>query len=57
MTKSTADAREKLQKDAQHAQQEAALNRQKAEANEVAGRHNQDGMKDHQGKDKGPRGQ
>ena len=57
MTKSTADAREKLQREAQHAQQEAAMHQQKAEPQEVTGRHQQDGQKDHKGADKGPRGQ
>ena len=57
MSKTTADAREKLQREAQQAQQEAALNQQKAEANEVLGKHKNDGVKDHQGNDKGPRGQ
>lgn len=57
MSKTTADAREKMQREAQQAQQEAALNQQKAEADEVVGRHNNDGVKDHQGNDKGPRGQ
>jgi hypothetical protein len=57
MSKTTADAREKMQKEAQQAQQEAALNQQKAEADEVAGRHKNDGIKQHQGNDKGPRGQ
>ncbi|MDB5962710.1 MAG: hypothetical protein JWP59_4004 [Massilia sp.] len=57
MSKTTADAREKMQKEAQQAQQEAALNQQKAEADEVAGRHRNDGIKQHQGNDKGPRGQ
>lgn len=57
MSKTTADAREKMQREAQQAQQEAAMNQQKAEAEEVAGRHQQDGQKDHKGADKGPRGQ
>ncbi|HEU5434770.1 MAG TPA: hypothetical protein VFU95_00025 [Telluria sp.] len=57
MSKTTADAREKMQREAQQAQQEAALNQQKAEADEVVGRHKNDGVKDHQGNDKGPRGQ
>ncbi|WP_426193518.1 hypothetical protein [Massilia sp. DWR3-1-1] len=57
MSKTTTDAREKMQREAQQAQQEAAMNQQKAEAEEVAGRHIQDGQKDHKGADKGPRGQ
>jgi hypothetical protein len=41
----------------QEAQQEAQRNRQQAEEQEVAGRHKNDGQKDHKGADKGPRGQ
>jgi hypothetical protein len=58
MTKSSTDPREQQQRDAQQSQQEASKNQQKAaEEDEVAGRHKQDGQKDHKGADKGPRGQ
>lgn len=57
MSKSSPDPREQQQRDAQQAQQEATKNKQQAEAKEVAGRHKNDGQKDHKGADKGPRGQ
>jgi hypothetical protein len=57
MTKHTNDPREQQQKDAEQAQQEATKNQQRAEADEVLGRHKNDGQKDHKGADKGPRGQ
>jgi len=57
MTKPTQDPREQLQRDQQQAQQDARNNRQRAEEEEVAGRHKNDGQKDHKGADKGPRGQ
>lgn len=57
MSKPTQDPREQLQRDQQQAQQEANNNRQRAEDAEVAGRHKNDGQKDHKGADKGPRGQ
>lgn len=57
MTKPTQDPREQQQRDNQQAQQEANNNRQRAEEQEVEGRHKNDGLKDHQGADKGPRGQ
>lgn len=57
MTKPTTDPREQQQREAQEAQQQASENQQRAEAQEVAGRHKNDGQKDHQGADKGPRGQ
>jgi hypothetical protein len=57
MTKPTNDPREQLQRENQQAQEEANLNRQRAEDAEVAGRHKNDGQKDHKGADKGPRGQ
>jgi hypothetical protein len=58
MTKHTPDAREQQQhREAEKALEEAGRNRQNAEQDEVAGRHNNDGIKDHQGADKGPRGQ
>lgn len=57
MTKPTNDPREQQQRENQQAQQEANNNRQRAEENEVAGRHKNDGQKDHKGADKGPRGQ
>lgn len=57
MSKPTNDPREQLQRDQQQAQQDALNNRQRAEEEEVAGRHKNDGQKDHKGADKGPRGQ
>jgi hypothetical protein len=57
MTKTSTDPREQQQQDAQKAQEEASRNQQKAEQAEVAGRHKNDGAKDHKGADKGPRGQ
>ena len=57
MTKPTQDPREQLQRDQQQAQQDARNNRQRAEEEEVAGRHKNDGQKDHKGANKGPRGQ
>lgn len=57
MTKPTQDPREQQQREDQQAQQDANNNRQRAEENEVEGRHRQDGQKDHKGADKGPRGQ
>ena len=57
MSKPTKDPREQLQRDAQQAQQDAHKNQQRAEEQEVAGRHKNDGQKDHKGADKGPRGQ
>jgi hypothetical protein len=57
MTKHTKDPREQQQRETQQAQQDSLKNQQQAEANEVAGRHKNDGQKDHKGADKGPRGQ
>jgi len=57
MTKHTANPREQQQRDDQQIQQENQKNRQQAEQDEVAGRHKNDGQKDHKGADKGPRGQ
>ena len=57
MTKHTNDPKEQQQRAAEQAQQEAAKNKQQAEVKEVAGRHKNDGPKDHKGADKGPRGQ
>jgi len=58
MTKHTPDAREQqLQREARKAQEEVGRNQRSAEEEEVAGRHDNDGVKDHQGADKGPRGQ
>lgn len=57
MTKHSNDERVKQQREAQQAQQDATKNQQRAEENEVAGRHKNDGQKDHKGADKGPRGQ
>jgi hypothetical protein len=56
-TMSKTDPREQQRRDAELAQREANKNQQKAEQNEVAGRHKNDGQKDHKGADKGPRGQ
>ena len=57
MTKPTDTMHEQQQREAQQAQQDADNNRQRAEENEVAGRHKNDGVKNHNGADKGPRGQ
>jgi hypothetical protein len=57
MSKSSTDPREQQQRDAQQSQQDANNNQQRAEQDEVAGRHKNDGQKDHKGADKGPRGQ
>jgi len=60
MTKPTNDPREQQMREAQQTQQvqqEQHKNQQRAEENEVAGRHKNDGQKDHKGADKGPRGQ
>ena len=57
MTKPIEDTRAQQQREAQQAQQDADNNRQRAEEHEVAGRHQNDGAKDHKGADKGPRGQ
>jgi hypothetical protein len=55
---SQTDPREQQQRDAEQSQQEASKNQQKAaKQDEVAGRHKNDGQKDHKGADKGPRGQ
>lgn len=57
MTNHSNDERVKQQREAQQAQQDANKNQQRAEESEVAGRHKNDGQKDHKGADKGPRGQ
>jgi hypothetical protein len=57
MSKQTPSPREQQQRDDQQMQQENQKNRQQAEQEEVAGRHKNDGQKDHKGADKGPRGQ
>ena len=58
MPKHTPDAREQQQqREARKAQEEVGRNQQNAEEEEVAGRNDNDGVKDHQGADKGPRGQ
>jgi hypothetical protein len=57
MSKPIEDTREQQQREAQQAQQDANNNRQRAEEQEVDGRHKNDGAKDHKGADKGPRGQ
>jgi hypothetical protein len=57
-TMSHTDPRAQQQRAAEQSQQEASKNQQKAaEQEEVAGRHKNDGQKDHKGADKGPRGQ
>lgn len=57
MTKHTSDPREQQQREAEQSQQNATKNQHSAEEKEVAGRHRNDGQKDHKGADKGPRGQ
>ena len=57
MTKHDNSPKPAQQRDLQQSQQEAERNRQSAEQQEVAGRHKNDGAKDHKGADKGPRGQ
>jgi hypothetical protein len=57
MTKQTDELSKNRQHDAQQAQQNATEQQHRAEAEEVAGRHKNDGQKDHKGADKGPRGQ
>jgi hypothetical protein len=57
MNKQTDDLSKNLQREAQQAQQKATEQQHRAEAEEVAGRHKNDGQKDHKGADKGPRGQ
>ena len=57
MTKHTDDQSKNQQHEAQRAQQNANEQQHRAEAKEVAGRHKNDGQKDHKGADKGPRGQ
>jgi hypothetical protein len=50
-----ADSRQQQQRQDQQAQIDAEQH--KAEQREVEGHHHNDGIKDHQGADKGPRGQ
>ncbi|HZV67317.1 MAG TPA: hypothetical protein VFG03_20725 [Telluria sp.] len=57
MSKHSNDPREQQQREAQQKQEEAAKNQQQAEQDEIAGRHKNQGQKDHKGADKGPRGQ
>ena len=57
MSKHHKEPDQQRQQDNQQARQQAEQNRQRAEENEVAGRHKNDGQKDHKGADKGPRGQ
>jgi hypothetical protein len=57
MTKSSADPREQKQREAEQVQQSDHKNQQKAEQQEVAGRHKNDLLKDRKRADKGPRGQ
>lgn len=57
MTKPTNDPKEQQQREEQQIQQDANNNSQRAHAEEVAGRHKNDGQKSHEGADKGPRGQ
>ena len=57
MSKHHKEPDQQRQQDNQQAREQAEQNRQRAEENEVAGRHKNDGQKDHKGADKGPRGQ
>jgi hypothetical protein len=57
MTKSSITPREQKQREAQQIQQSDHKNQQKAEQQEVAGRHKNDLLKSHKRADKGPRGQ
>ncbi|WP_164557969.1 hypothetical protein HF313_10900 [Massilia atriviolacea] len=57
MSKHSNDPTEQQQRADQQIQQDANKNRQRAQEEEVAGKHKNDGVKDHQGADKGPRGQ
>ena len=56
MTQPTND-KQQQERDNQQAQLEVENNRQSNKEHEVEGRHKQDGQKNHQGADKGPRGQ
>lgn len=56
MTKPTNDPREQQQREEQQRQQDAENLSQRAHSEEVAGRHQNDGQKSHEGADKGPRG-
>ncbi|MDB5936411.1 MAG: hypothetical protein JWQ01_3755 [Massilia sp.] len=49
MTKNSTDPREQQQRDAEQAQQDANKNQQKAEQEELTGRQQNDGLRDHQG--------
>jgi hypothetical protein len=49
MTKPSTDPREQQQRDAEQAQQDVNKNQQKAEEQEVVGRQQNDGLRDHQG--------
>jgi hypothetical protein len=55
MNKPTQAPTPEQQREQQQVQQDAQQNRQRAEEQEVAGRHKNDGQKDHKGADKGPR--
>lgn len=57
MTKPIDERSKNQQHENQQAQQKAIEQQHRAEANEVVGRHKNDGQKDHKGVDKGPRGQ
>ena len=57
MSKHRKEAEQQRQQENQQTQQQVEQNRQRVEENEVAGRHKNDGQKDHKGADKGPRGQ
>ena len=57
MSKHSNDPREAQQREAQQKQEQTARNQQQAEQDEIAGRHKNQGQKDHKGADKGPRGQ
>ncbi len=56
MTKPSTDPREQQQRDAEQAQLDANTSKQKAEQNELTGRQQNDGLRDHQGTG-APRGQ
>ncbi|MES2148780.1 MAG: hypothetical protein V4508_03210 [Pseudomonadota bacterium] len=57
MSKHTSKPNDKPKQEAERLQQDATRNQQRAETDEVAGRHKNDGQKDHKGADKGPRHQ
>lgn len=57
MSKHEQGRKQTQQKEQRQSQQESQQSRQSAEQEEVAGRHKNEGQKDHKGADKGPRGQ